>query len=96
MRPCGLALSAPTVYVEIMTVEAIKHALEELSDPDRYEVAHWLEAMQERSWDCQMERDFVPGGPAQSLFDELSREIDEGNTMSMEEACREQRRAGLK
>ena len=43
-----------------------------------------------------MERDFAPGGPAQSLFDELSREIDEGNTMSMEEACREQRRAGLK
>ena len=70
----------------------MKHALEELTDPERNEIVQWLLAFQEH----ELANHFAPGGPAQFVFDELNREIDEGKTQPMDEACREQRRAGLK
>ena len=76
---------------EDMTVDAVKEVLEELSDSDQAQILHWLDERHNAKWDRQMERDFAPGGPAQSLFDELNREIDEGKTLSMEEACRERK-----
>ena len=59
---------------EDMTVDAVKEVLEELSDSDQAQILHWLDERHNAKWDRQMERDFAPGGPAQSLFDELNRE----------------------
>jgi hypothetical protein len=59
-----------------MTVEAIKSAIQELSEPDRQELASWFEELEERAWDAEMERDFSPGGRGYDLVKRINSEIN--------------------
>ena len=61
-----------------MTVDAIKAAIEQLPDPDRRELADWMEEQAQQAWDMQMQRDFSDGGRGHDLFEKVNRDIDEG------------------
>jgi hypothetical protein len=56
-----------------MTVEAIKDAIVHLPEPERKQLADWLEEMEEQAWDRQMEQDFAPGGRGAHLLEEIDR-----------------------
>ena len=75
-----------------MTVEAIKDAIAHLSDADRRQLADWIEELEERAWEEEIERDFSPGGRGIPLLAELEREIAEGKTRPIEEVCAERRK----
>lgn len=78
-----------------MTVEAIKAAIEQLSEADRRKLADWFEEMEEQAWDKQIEQDFSPGGRGMPLLAELERELAEGKTRPMEEGFAERRKSRL-
>jgi len=59
-----------------MTVEAIKAAIEDLSEPERRKLAEWLEERDEQAWDAEMERDFSPGGRGHHLVEKIDQQID--------------------
>ena len=71
-----------------MTVQAIKAAIEELSPPERRELADWLEQFEEESWDAEMEQDFASGGRGQRLLERINQEIDDGKFTPMDEGLR--------
>jgi hypothetical protein len=77
-----------------MTVEAIKAAIEQLSDPERRQLAEWLAELEEQAWDAEMERDFSPGGRGERLLEEINQEINEGKISSLREglSCRSEQR----
>ena len=75
-----------------MTVEAIKSAIEELSDAEREQLTQWLDELQEQAWDRQMEQDFHPGGRGAHTLERIDREIDAGNFTSLEEGFRLRRK----
>ena len=58
--------------VELVSVEQIKTAIEQLSFEERAELAAWLHGWQEDEWDEQIERDVAAG-----KFDHILREVDE-------------------
>ncbi|MGO8790346.1 MAG: hypothetical protein ACLQVL_23600 [Terriglobia bacterium] len=60
-----------------MTIEAIKSAIEQLSEPERRQLADWFTELEEQAWDAEMERDFSPGGRGQHLVEKINREIDQ-------------------
>lgn len=68
-----------------MTVEAIKDAIVHLSEPERKQLADWLEELEEDAWDRQMERDFSPGGRGAHLLEEVKADIAAGRAKPMEE-----------
>jgi Arc/MetJ-type ribon-helix-helix transcriptional regulator len=74
-----------------MTVENIKEAIVQLSEPDRKQLADWLEELDEEEWDRQMEEDFSPGGRGAHLLEKVDREIQSGNYTSLEEGLRRRR-----
>jgi hypothetical protein len=74
-----------------MTVENIKEAIAQLSEPDRKQLADWLEELDEEEWDRQMEEDFSPGGRGAHLLEKVDREIQSGNYTSLEEGLRRRR-----
>ena len=59
-----------------MTVEAIKAAIEQLSEPERRKLADWFTELEEQAWDADMERDFSPGGRGHHLVEKINQEID--------------------
>jgi hypothetical protein len=61
-----------------MTVEAIKAAIEQLTDAERRGLADWFEQLEEQAWDAQMEQDFSRGGRGHHLIEKINREIREG------------------
>jgi thiamine pyrophosphate-dependent acetolactate synthase large subunit-like protein len=61
-----------------MTVQAIKAAIEQLTESERRELADWFEQLEEAAWDAEMEQDFSPGGRGHNLVERINREIDEG------------------
>lgn len=63
-----------------MRVEAIKTAIEQLSEVDRRKLAEWFEEMEEQAWDKEIEQDFSPGGRGMSLLTELEQELANGKT----------------
>jgi len=71
-----------------MTVQAIKAAIEQLTEPERRELADWLKELEEVAWDAEMERDFSPGGRGHHLVEKINREIDEGKFTPLEERLR--------
>jgi hypothetical protein len=73
-----------------MTVEAIKAAIQELSEPDRQDLANWFDSLEEQTWDTEMERDFSPGGRGYDLVKRINREIDKGNFAPLEEGLRQE------
>lgn len=67
-------------YVWIMTLEAIKEAIEQLPPEQQTILADWISERDWQAWDEQIERDFSPGGRGMPLLAELEREIAEGKT----------------
>jgi hypothetical protein len=71
-----------------MTVEEIRAAIEQLSEPDRRKLANWFEELEEASWDDEMARDFSPGGRGQPLIEKINQDIDKGKFTPLEEGLR--------
>jgi hypothetical protein len=67
-----------------MTVQAIKAAIEQLTEPERRELADWFEQLEEEAWDAEMEQDFAPGGLGHRLLEKINQEIDNGKFTPME------------
>lgn len=61
-----------------MTVQAIKAAIEQLSEPERRELANWFDQLEEEAWDAEMEQDLAPGGRGHHLLDKINQQIDDG------------------
>ncbi len=59
-----------------MTVEEIKAAIRQLSEPERRSLADWFEQLEEAAWDAQIERDSSPGGRGEHLLRKINGEID--------------------
>ena len=59
-----------------MTVDAIKAAIEQLSEPERRKLADWFIELEEQAWDAEMKRDFSSGGRGHNLVDKINQEID--------------------
>ena len=59
-----------------MTVDAIKHAIEDLSEPEFSQLGSWIDELREQAWDRQIAVDSAPGGAAEALIERLDREID--------------------
>ena len=68
-----------------MTVEAIKAAIQELSEPDRQNLANWFDELEEQAWDSEMERDFSPGGRGYDLVKRVNSQIDKGKFCPLKE-----------
>jgi hypothetical protein len=71
-----------------MTVEAIKVAIEQLPEPERRKLADWLEELEEKAWDSEMERDFSPGGRGHHLLRRVVQDIDKGKFTPLDEGLR--------
>ncbi|HEV2349489.1 MAG TPA: hypothetical protein VG028_06540 [Terriglobia bacterium] len=71
-----------------MTVEAIKEAIEQLTETERHAVAEWLLEIEEQAWDAEMERDFSPAGRGHTLVNKINHEIDSTKFCSLEEGLR--------
>ena len=74
-----------------MTVEAIKDAINHLSETEQRELAGWLEELAEEAWDRQIERDFAKGGRGAPIAERLRREIEAGNYTPLDEGLRARR-----
>lgn len=61
-----------------MTLEAIKAAIEQLTEPERRNLADWFTELEGKAWDAEMERDFSPGGRGHRLVEKINQEIDKG------------------
>ena len=72
-----------------MTIEAIKTAIEGLTDPEVRDLTHWLAELRESAWDRQLEEDFQPGGRGQFLVDEALADIAAGRTQPLQELLAE-------
>ena len=68
-----------------MTIEAIKRAIEGLTDAEFVDLGCWFDGVRGEAWDRQIEADSVPGGRAAALIERLDREIDGGHFGSLEE-----------
>jgi hypothetical protein len=71
-----------------MTVEAIKAAIEELTEPERRKLADWFMELEEQAWDAEMERDFSLGGRGHHLVEEINQEIDKAKFTPLEKGLR--------
>lgn len=71
-----------------MTVEAIKTAIEQLTEPERRELADWFEQLEEQAWDAEMEQDLSPGSRGHHLVEKINREIDQGKFTRLEKGLR--------
>jgi len=67
-----------------MNVQAIKAAIEQLTESERRELADWLEQLEEEAWDAEMEQDFAPGGRGRRVLERINQEIDEDKFTPME------------
>lgn len=71
-----------------MTVEAIKAAIEQLKEPERRELADWIEQLEEQAWEAEMEQDLSSGGRGHHLVERINQEIDQGKFTPLEEGLR--------
>ena len=71
-----------------MTVEAIKAAIEELTEPERRELADWIEQLEAESWDAEMKQDFAPGGRGHRLLARINQEINDGKYTRIKKGLR--------
>ena len=68
----ALRLKTQLHIVELVSVEQIKTAIEQLSFEERAELAAWLHGWQDDEWDEQIKRDVAAG-----KLDHILREVDE-------------------
>ncbi|MGA2075498.1 MAG: hypothetical protein ABSH52_18565 [Terriglobia bacterium] len=71
-----------------MTVQAIKDAIEQLSEPERRELADWFGQLEEEAWDAEMAQDFAPGGRGHHLVEKINQQIDDGKFTPLEKGLR--------
>jgi hypothetical protein len=71
-----------------MTVQAIKAAIEELTELERRELADWLERLKEEAWDAEMKQDFVPGGRGHHRVEKINQQIETGKFTPLEKGLR--------
>ncbi|MGA2609055.1 MAG: hypothetical protein ABSH01_16560 [Terriglobia bacterium] len=69
-------------------MEAIKAAIEQLTEPERRKLADWFEQVEEQAWDAEMEEDLSPGGRGHHLVEKIGQEIDEGEFTPLEKGLR--------
>jgi len=69
-------------------VEAIKAAIEHLSESERRRLAEWLEKLEDQAWDAEMERDLSPGGRGHHLAKKIDQQIESAKFTSLEEGMR--------
>lgn len=68
-----------------MGVEAIKKAISDLPEDQKFALAAWLNEQTMDHWDKEMQRDFSPGGRAYHLVEEVKAEIRAGKFRPMPE-----------
>jgi hypothetical protein len=69
----------PSAKLSIMTLSAIKDAIQGLSHEEKTALMDWLADVERELWDAQIARDFSPGGAGMDLLKEVDAEIDRGN-----------------
>ena len=69
-------------------MEAIKAAIEQLTDPERRKLAEWFEEVEDRAWDAEMERDLSPGGRGHHLAKKVDQQIESAKFTPLEEGLR--------
>ena len=74
-----------------MTVEAIKAAIEQLTEPERRMLAEWFTELEEQAWDAEMDQDFSLEGRGHHLVEKINQEIDEAKFGPLEEGLRRRR-----
>jgi hypothetical protein len=78
-----LANTPKTLYVEDMTVDAIKEVIAGLPDYERATLAAWLIEREYDEWDRQMSKDFSPGGRGHHLVEKVKQQIEAGEFTPM-------------
>jgi len=66
-------------YYRIMTLAAIKSAIEELPEEEQGALIDWLLKRDREEWDKQITEDFSAGGRGASLLKEVDAAIDRGD-----------------
>ena len=72
-----------------MNVEAIKEEIGHLPESERKQLLDWLEEQEEEAWDCEIERDFAPGGRGERLMAEVEADIAAGRTRPLSDVLAE-------
>jgi hypothetical protein len=62
-------------------VEEIKAAIEQLSPPERCELAALLNPVDEDDWDRQMKKDAEPGEKLHRLMEAATKEYEQGKSL---------------
>ncbi|MGD0225778.1 MAG: hypothetical protein ABSF71_25895 [Terriglobia bacterium] len=68
-----------------MTLEAIKQAIPELPEGEKTSLAAWLNELDAKAWDKQIEEGFSEGGAGLNLLEALDAEIKAGKSVPLEE-----------
>ena len=66
-------------YHPVMTLAAIKSAIEELPEDEQGALMDWLLERDREEWDKQIIEDFSPGGRGARLLEEVDAAIDRGD-----------------
>ena len=69
-----------------MTLEAIKQAIPELPEGEKTSLAAWLNELDAKAWDKQIEEDFPEGGAGLNLLEAWDAEIKAGKSVPLEES----------
>ncbi len=68
-----------------MTVDAIKQAIVDLPEDQKFALAAWLNQQTMDDWEKKMQRDFSPGGRGNHLVEEVKNQIRAGKFQPMPE-----------
>ena len=74
-----VAVATATAYHGVVTLTAIKSAIEELPDKQQGALLDWLLSRDREEWDKQIAEDFSAGGRGARLFEEVDAAIDRGD-----------------
>ena len=66
-------------YHPVVTLAAIKSAIEELPEDEQGALMDWLLERDREEWDKQIIEDFSPGGRGARLLEEVDAAIDRGD-----------------
>ncbi len=81
----GRAAGHILVYIEGMTLEAIKEAIAGLPRNEKARLAAWLLRQDAEEWDPQIQEDFSPGGRGMALLDEAKADVRDGQAKPMDQ-----------
>ena len=75
-----------------MTVQAIKAAIEQLTESERRKLVDWFKELEEQAWDSEMEQDFSPGGRGRHLVEKINQKVATGKFTPLEKGLRYRQR----